>query len=345
MQDDLTEAPAEGCSAKEGTPDFFGFPRLRGRAFVPFPEMAGMLESELSARFGIDPSGAERFGDILYFPDYPDGLPNPYFSRVAMMEPRRIPFASIGSAAKILRSAQRNWAPHQFRLFRRAALVQERLPHVNLRPRAFPLSVPNTPMGLYTLLSEGEMLASARTDSPFPAGAVDLVEDHENPPSRAYLKLEEALAVAGTILGSPLPAEGDRCFEAGACPGGWTWVLRRLGAEVLAVDRAELAPSLMSDPLVRFVAHDAFTLAPADVCSMMGTDRLDWLLSDVICYPGRLLDWIHRWIESGLARRIVCTIKMQGEIDWGLVARFAEIDGAHVRHLNHNKHELTFIRV
>ena len=51
------------------------------------------------------------------------------------------------------------------------------------------------------------------------------------------------------------------------------------GSEVFAVDRAELAPSLMKNDLVTFLAHDAFTLKPEDL------GEFDWVISDVICYP------------------------------------------------------------
>ena len=192
-------------------------------------------------------------------------------------------------------------------------------------------------MGLYTLLDEHTLIASANTTSPLPAGTLRFIEDHENPPSRAYLKIQESLTLAQYYFGCELPGPGQKCFEAGACPGGWTWVLAGLGAKVHAVDRAELAPELMSNPLVTFQAHDAFTLTPQEI------GPVDWVFSDVICYPERLLEWIHKWLDSGLTRRMICTIKMQGAIDWGIVEKFAAIPNSRIVHLNYNKHELTFM--
>ena len=136
-----------------------------------------------------------------------------------------------------------------------------------------------------------------------------------------------------------VPGKGSRCFEAGACPGGWTWVLVEQGAEVFAVDRAELAPSLMKNELVTFLAHDAFTLKPEDL------GEFDWVISDVICYPERLLEWIKMWLASGKTKKMICTIKMQGEINWPLIAEFAAIPNSRIVHLNYNKHELTFMHV
>lgn len=338
--------------------------QLRGLAFLAFPEMKNLLTSELAERFGygkiiesatatgmsFSPLGSQSwYGDLLYCPDFNmelfhDGLVDlPYWARCVMKNPFLVHFNSIGDAAAALKSIQRNWAPYQFQLFRRAALIQEKLPYINLKTRTFPQDIPNTPMGLYTLLDDKTLIASASTSSPFPAGTILFEEDHENPPSRAYLKIQESLTLYHTLFGLDFPKEGDKCFEAGACPGGWTWVLRQLGADVLAVDRAELAPGLMTDPHVTFIAHDAFTLKPEDVVKTLNCERLDWLLSDVICYPERLLEWIKNWLDSGLARNIICTIKMQGAVNWPLIDEFAAIPKSKIVHLNYNKHELTIM--
>ncbi|MCQ2576865.1 MAG: SAM-dependent methyltransferase, partial [Treponema sp.] len=62
-----------------------------------------------------------------------------------------------------------------------------------------------------------------------------------------------------------------------------------------------------------------------------------------ICYPERLLSWIHTWIDSKMTKNMICTIKMQGEINWPLIAEFAQIPNSRIVHLNYNKHELTII--
>jgi 23S rRNA (cytidine2498-2'-O)-methyltransferase len=94
----------------------------------------------------------------------------------------------------------------------------------------------------------------------------------------------------------------------------------------------------MAMPNVEYLKHDAFTLRPEDI------GKIDWLCSDVICYPPRLLEWIERWLASGLCRNFVCTIKMQGEPDRETTSRFAAIPGSKVVHLHYNKHELTWIK-
>ena len=307
-------------------------------AFLPFPEQTELLISELETRFNINLKPSARYGQLLYYEDFPDlkGV-YPYWARTVMLEPFFLNFKTIGEAANNLKEIQRNWAPYQYTCFRRAQLIQEKLPYINLKDRKFPVKIPQSPIGLYTLIDENNLIASAKTTSYLPAGSLPFIEDHENPPSRAYLKIQESLTMANLLNGTPLPDSNSRCFEAGACPGGWTWVLINLGAQVYAVDRAELAPELMSNPLVKFQAHDAFTLKPEEI------GPIDWLFSDVICYPERLFEWINMWLKYNPNLNMICTIKMQGEINWPLIQEFADIPGSRIVHLNYNKHELTWI--
>jgi len=307
-------------------------------AFLSFPEQTELLVSELKGRFNITQKPTARYGDLLYFENLNlSEAPIPYWSRTTMLDPFFLDFKTIGEAANALKEIQRNWAPYQYTCFRRAQLIQEKLPYINLKDRKFPVTIPQSPIGLYTLINENTLIASAKTTSYLPAGTLHFVEDHENPPSRAYLKIQENLTMANLLNGTPLPAPGQRCFEAGACPGGWTWVLAGLGAEVFAVDRAPLADSLMKNPLITFQAHDAFTLTAEDI------GPVDWIFSDVICYPERLLEWITKWLSIKPELNMICTIKMQGEINWPLIQQFADIPGSKIVHLNYNKHELTWI--
>jgi 23S rRNA (cytidine2498-2'-O)-methyltransferase len=324
---------------------------LSARVYQPVPGFEDHLMKELGA-------GIEFLGPLFFVPlaETPDasgsgpgssangssGDPLPFWHQNAWLNPVKIEFDSIGQAADALRRIQRNWAPSLFTQFRRGALIQERLPVMSPRPRSFPWLLPEAPVGAWTLKDAHTMIAASRCSSPFPGGVIEFEEDRLGPPSRAYLKLWEALTLCRSW---PMP--GERCLDAGASPGGWTWALARLGAEVIAVDRAPLDErAALQDgegrPKVRFIRHDAFTLKPEDI------GPVDWLFCDVICYPPRLFDWIEKWLASGLCNNFVCTIKMQGSAgaaaDFDTPRRFAAIPGSRVVHLYHNKHELTWIK-
>ena len=248
------------------------------------------------------------------------------------LDPQEIKIASISDAAARLRAMQRNWALYPAKLYRRAALIQEQLPKVSSKPLVFGMPPPRAPLGSWTLLDAETILAAPRCTSAFPNGEIRFVEDHSGPPSRAYLKFWEALTIIGRR-----PGPGERCLDLGSSPGGWSWALQRIGARVVSVDKAPLAPAVAHLPGIEHRLDSAFALDPGSV------GPVDWLFSDVVCYPARLLALVERWRAARTCRNFVCTIKFQGETDHAIARRFAAIPGSQLRHLFHNKHELTWI--
>lgn len=244
----------------------------------------------------------------------------------------RLPVASIGDAARQLRRRQRNWAAYAPDHRGRAQLIADRLPHVAARPLELGEVAPDAPLGSWTLLERDLLLAATTCSSPFPNGVARFVEDRDGPPSRAYLKLWETFARLRCR-----PGPEDRCLDLGAAPGGWTWLLARTGAEVIAVDRAPLAPAVGVLPNVTVRRASAFGLDPASV------GPVDWWCSDIVAYPDRLLGLVTRWLASGLVRNLVCTIKFQGATDHAAAERFAALPDAQLFHLSQNKHELTCV--
>jgi len=195
--------------------------QLSGTAWLAVRDFQSNLYDEL----GIDPAvktgGLRILGDLVYR----DGPAKPsYWNRTILEKPFIAEFSTISEAAGILRGIQRNWAHYPVACFRRAELIREKLPHVSDKPRHFPFSVPLAPMGMWSLLDEHTLFASAETSSPFPCGEIRFEEDHVNPPSRAYMKMYEALtwvrylhdleAAAGTQV-----AAGDDASLPGALPG------------------------------------------------------------------------------------------------------------------------------
>jgi 23S rRNA (cytidine2498-2'-O)-methyltransferase len=270
------------------------------------------------------------YGRLLLSP----GAPKPAaWAANIWLEPVRFSIASIGDAAKRLRAIQRNWALYSHGHHRRAALIEARLPKVSAKPLKFPQAAPTAVLGSWTLLDPATVLAAARCTSPFPNGEVRFIEDKTAPPSRAYLKLWEAL----TLLGEH-PKPGELCLDLGSSPGGWTWVLATLGARVISVDKAALEPRIAALPGVVVRRESAFGLDPRAL------GPVDWLFSDVVCYPKRLLGLVERWLATGTCRRFVCTLKFQGAADHATARGFAAIPGSRLLHLHHNKHELTWLK-
>ncbi len=247
-------------------------------------------------------------------------------------QPVEMPVPSIGMAAESLRAIQRNWGYLPFDHNSRAALITAKLPPLRPKPLSFPSAAPASHLGAWTLLGYDRMLASPTQTSPFVNGEVSFIEDKVGPPSRAYLKLWEACT-----LWRAWPLPGQRCLDLGAAPGGWSWAIATLGAQVTAVDKAPLEPAIAAMPGVSVRQESAFGIDPA------AEPPVDWLFSDVIAYPSRMLTLVKAWIAAGAARRIVCTLKFQAATDHASAEAFAAIPGGRLIHLFHNKHELTFL--
>lgn len=285
--------------------------------------------AELQHELGED--AREIYGRLVLAP----GQPRPV-AWVANLwrDPVRLTVTSISDAAKQLRAMQRNWALYSFAHHRRAALIVEKLPKVSAKPLKFGDAAPTAPLGSWTLIDPNTVIAAPRCASPFPNGEARFVEDKTAPPSRAYLKLWELF----TLLGAA-PKPGETCLDLGASPGGWSWVLQQGGARVIAVDKAPLDPRIAALPRIEIRKSSAFALEPHDV------GPVDWLFSDVVCYPKRLLALVEKFLAAGTVRNFVCTIKFQGETDFETQARFAAIPGSRLLHLHNNKHELTWVKL
>jgi len=287
----------------------------------------------------------ERLTELLHeVEDYIEGIygdlvvcdravPLPNWVQNIWYNPVWIKISSIKDASKKLRMIQRNWACYSYDMHRRAALIQDNLPHVSAKPVKFPTPAPDAPLGSWCLIEKDLILASDTCSSPFPNGEVHFIEDKTTPPTRAYLKLWEALTVIGKY-----PKSGETCIDLGSCPGGWSWVLHELGANVISVDKAPLAPHIAQLSRLKFRKTSAFGLDPERV------GPVDWMFSDIICYPDRLLRLINNWKNAGMARNIVCTVKLQGETDFDAIKAFTDSDpDGQLIHLYHNKHELTWV--
>ncbi|HJD96922.1 SAM-dependent methyltransferase [Mailhella massiliensis] len=248
------------------------------------------------------------------------------------LEPFFQPIASVGEAVRVLKSIQRNWKLHPVDFHRRAALIEAQLPPVKARPLVFGQKAPSSPLGAWTLWDHDTLLVSAKCSSAFPDGEVRFEEDRVNPPSRAYLKLWETFTLFDCF-----PQAGELCVDLGSAPGGWTWVLASLGAKVFSIDKSPIEKRVAAMKGVDHCLGSGFGLEPQTA------GYVDWLFSDMACYPERLLGTVKQWLEAGAAGNFVCTIKLQGATDHAVVQAFRDIPGSRVVHLSCNKHELTWV--
>lgn len=261
----------------------------------------------------------------------------PVWAQNIWLQAEWIEVASISDAVKKLKDRQYLWTyyENQSRPHGRAKLIQEKLPKVFSKPVDYSeteeLKIKNRALGAFTLISDHLMLASATTSSCFADGEFSFVENRMDPPSRAYLKLWEWFTLYGFR-----PDESDVCLDLGSCPGGWTWVLSSLFKKVISVDKAPLDSKIAKHPAVSWIKKDAFLLRPDDV------KDVNWVFSDIICEPTRILELAEIWMAATHIKHLVFTVKFKGQTDFKTLTRLLDIKGSRARHLVHNKHEVTW---
>lgn len=160
----------------------------------------------------------------------------------------------------------------------------------------------------------------------------------ERPLNRAQWKLQEALREFDII-----PHPDARALDIGSAPGGWASVLAGLCAEVVAVDPADLAPSVAALANVRHLRLRAEELA--GMADELG--EFDLLANDMNMDPdesARLMCRLAGLLKDGA--RAVMTIKFvtgrrrehEREAREILAERYDDI---RIRRLPHNKMETT----
>ncbi len=254
------------------------------------------------------------------------------FANDVWLNPTIVKFESISEAAKILRAAGKYWYLNPIENIRRSHLIASELRKLPPLSHTFPILNPLPDIGCFSLIDKNTLVFSSQRWKRPPLGDFQFIEDKKNPPNRAYLKLWEALSL---LEHNPKP--GETVLDLGASPGGWTYVMQSFGAHVTAIDKAPLAAHIVKLPNITYLKQSAFALDPNDI-----PDKIDWLLSDVACYPERLYELAMKWITANKAKQMILTIKLQGETNFSMIQKFQSIPGGRVIHLLNNKHEATF---
>ncbi|MFN9066241.1 MAG: SAM-dependent methyltransferase [Bdellovibrionales bacterium] len=241
---------------------------------------------------------------------------------------QKLNFKSIKEATSELKNKNLYWGCDAFQNHRRNQLIRESLKVRDLKPYNFIQKLPSRDYGFWYLYDESTLFYSDKTGYPYPITEIKITED-KAPPSRAYMKLWELFTLH---LEPPKPHEA--VIDLGACPGGWTWVLLKLNCQVLSIDKAELDKEIRGH---QFLKKDAFKLRPDEIKDPQ------WLFSDIICEPSKLLELVERWLDHHPNIKMVCTIKYKGKTDFHTTEKFKKIPGSRLIHLNCNKHEVTWL--
>ena len=140
-------------------------------------------------------------------------------------------------------------------------------------------------------------------------GGVMPIEMPADAPSRAFAKIEEAIAWCELPV-----AAGQVAVEIGAAPGGAAMALAQRGLDVWAVDTGELAPNVRAMPGVHHLAIKVGALRWEEL-----PERVDWLLLDVNLAPQVALHEIARLMPrlKPTLRGAVLTLKLN---EWEFVS-------------------------
>jgi len=150
--------------------------------------------------------------------------------------------------------------------------------------------------------------------SPFPGGRFPIALPAEAP-SRAYLKIEEAIRA----FALPLRA-GQTALEIGAAPGGAAYALAQRGLHVLAVDPAAMDPALLARTFHSGARVTHYPIPAAELGKEPLPRPVDWLLMDVHLAPQIAMRAARKLASQHKAtlRGAVLTLKLN---DWAFADR------------------------
>ncbi|MFN0246941.1 MAG: SAM-dependent methyltransferase [Kofleriaceae bacterium] len=172
-------------------------------------------------------------------------------------------------------------------------------------------------------------------------GGVRAVRVPDTAPSRAYAKIEEAIAWAQLPV-----AAGQVALEIGAAPGGAVMALAQRGLEVIAVDTGALADNVRAMPGVVHLDKKVGALRWEELPA-----NIAWLLVDVNLAPQVALHEIARlmpFLKKSLVGAVI-TLKMN---DWQFVDELPDLarriremglPDVRMRHLPSNRREICVV--
>jgi 23S rRNA (cytidine2498-2'-O)-methyltransferase len=179
--------------------------------------------------------------------------------------------------------------------------------------------------------------------TPAPGGRWKIILPPEAP-SRAYLKLEEALRWSGAPIRS-----GDLAVEIGSAPGGASYALLQRGVDVIGIDPGAMDPVVLNYPGPARFEHEARSVTTVRREELPRS--VQWLLVDMNTGPDTAIYPVERLAVrmSDSLLGVVLTLKLN---EWSFskhipnwLERIREFGITHVRatQLAHNRREICVV--
>jgi len=151
------------------------------------------------------------------------------------------------------------------------------------------------------------------------AGALPRIHLPAEVPSRAWLKMEQALVYAG--LGGPGSLRGSVALELGSAPGGASLSLLQHGASVLGVDAARMDRRVLEFESAEGAKFTHFKMNAGQVPRALLPARVDVLTCDLNAAPPVILPIVEKYQKALDASCLILTMKL-GEAE--MVKRIPE---------------------
>lgn len=126
-------------------------------------------------------------------------------------------------------------------------------------------------------------------------------------PSRAWLKLEQALAWRGW---DQLNLSGLHALDLGCAPGGATYALLNRGMHVTGVDTGEMDERVFQLAESKNVSFEHFRIPAGKIDLRSMPEKIDLILCDINLAPVQVLPIVERLQKSLRARRLILTLKL-----------------------------------
>lgn len=138
-------------------------------------------------------------------------------------------------------------------------------------------------------------------------GALPRIALPPESPSRAFLKIEQALAWQG--LDAPEALAGLTALELGCAPGGGTYALLRRGVNVIGVDTGEMSPLVGGFTGPHGASFTHLRMA-AGALADQPLPKIDLLISDMNLAPPLVLKYVEAAQRRMRARSLIVTLKL-----------------------------------